>query len=181
MHLADRSPLALASQTLGASVICLRAAGVHQPSETAPQVSEAETCKSLNHGVSQADDDFKDIELNVGVDPLVNRWDTKAIFPESDGDVLDWGGGRLSYGCVRQESDQSTARQNDEENPKLAARGMGKEWHASEQPGKTGEITPFSKAGEDTRIELRSFQERAPAARWQTSVTIGDRITPNAH
>ncbi|MDD2767109.1 MAG: hypothetical protein PHT19_00150 [Methylococcus sp.] len=179
MYFANRPALSSVNKAIAAGAVCLLAACAHQTVETAAP-SEAEICKSLGHVVSQADSDFKDIKLNVVVDPLANRWDTKPIFPGTDCDVLDWGGGRFTYNCVWQESDQTTARENYEENVKLAGRCLGKDWQASEQPGKTGKLSLFSKAGENTQIELRYFQERAPATKWQTSVTIGDRITPDA-
>jgi hypothetical protein len=180
MHRANSPALASANKAISAGIYCLLAtACAHQPTESkAP--SEAEICNSLSYVVGQADSDFKEIKLNVIVDPLVNRWDTKPVFPDTDCDVLDWGGGRLTYNCVWQEGDQATARANYDANVKLAGRCLGAAWHASEQPGKTGQATLFSKAGENTKVELRYFQEREPATKWQTSVTIGDRITPDA-
>lgn len=212
----NRSASSAIVGTLGAGAIGLLAAGcTHQAAPTpaarpsadvgyarqaaqAPVAAEeASICGSLYRVIDQADGDFKDIRLNVAVDPLVNRWDTKPIFPDSDCDVLDWGGGRTTYSCVWPESDQAKARNNYEENIRTARRCLGPDWHSSEQAGKTGKLTVFYKVDDDhgrdrddirdhddrrdddTKIELRYFQERAPSTMWQTSVTIGDRIIPN--
>lgn len=176
----DTTTPAFRIKAVSAGILFLFASAcAHRPDET-QLPSEAEICSSLNYVVSQADSDFKEIRRNVAVDPLVNRWDTKPIFPGTECDVLGWGGGRFTYNCVWQESDQPTAKDNYESNVKLATRCLHTDWRASEQPGKTGRTTLFSKSGTDTKIELRYFQERAPSTLWQTSVTIGDRITPDA-
>ncbi|UZR29495.1 hypothetical protein [Methylococcus mesophilus] len=165
---------------LAGGVLCLFiSACAHQQSEPSPP-TEAEICQSLDYAIKQAASDFKDIRLNVTPDYVMNRWDTKPIFPETDCDVFDWGGGRFTYNCLWKESDQATAKNNYEANVKLGSRCLGPDWHASEQPGKTGQTTIFSKPGSDTKIQLRYFQERAPATLWQTSVSIGRHVTPDA-
>ncbi|CAI8876160.1 protein of unknown function [Methylococcus capsulatus] len=59
---------------------------------SAPSLStEAEICQSLDYAIKQAASDFNDIRLNVTPYYVMNRWDTKPIFPEADCDIFDWG------------------------------------------------------------------------------------------
>lgn len=97
-------------QILAGGVLCLFISGcAHQQSEPSLP-TEAEICQSLDYAIKQAASDFKDIRLNVTPDYVMNRWDTKPIFPETDCDVFDWGGGRFTYNCLWKESDQATAK-----------------------------------------------------------------------
>lgn len=144
---------------------------------------EAEVCTSLQNVIAQADVRFEKLKRTPTMDPLtgVTKWETKPVFSDSQCDVVEWGGGRINFICIWPDGSEAQARQTYQQNVALMGRCLGTSWPQSESRGQTGEAMLFRKSGDATHVVMRYFKPRSgyrPA--WETSLTIGDEVTPDA-
>lgn len=157
--------------------------GCAQHRSPAAQPSDAELCASLQDVVAQADDRFEKLKSTATIGPFsgATKWETKPVFPESQCDVIEWGGGRINYVCIWRQGEESQAREIYRKNASLIGRCLGDTWLRSDVSARTGLGTSFEKAGTKAKVVMRYFRPRAGySSAWETSLTIGDEVTPDA-
>lgn len=140
---------------------------------------DSELCSALRDVVSQADSRFQKLKTTPTIDPLsgTTKWETRPVFPDSQCDVIDWGGGRTNYVCTWQEGEEAQARETYLQNSALMARCLAPEWARSETRGQTGGATVFTRTGSVIQVVMRYFRpRRAFGSTWETSLTIGDEV-----
>ena len=151
------------------------------PARAPATVSEAEICKSLIRVVDQAAARFEGLKGTQVVAANVNQWSVPPVFPDSDCNVYEWGGGRTTFGCDWADTDQTSAAQTYAENAARLRACLGPAWKEQKQSGLTGQASLFSRSSDTTHVVLRYFKPRGPFARnWATSLTVGDNVTPDA-
>lgn len=155
-------------------------AGCQSASTKDSQVSDAKACSMLKNVIAQAGNDFKSLKGTATVDYDHTRWDAAPIMPGTDCDILGWGSGRTNFACTWDKANEATARSDYAGGVSLVKNCLGAEWQTSKPAGQTGEATRFARAGSPTVVELRTYQEKAPASGWQTSLTVGPPINRDA-
>lgn len=148
--------------------------------EPAARPSDAELCASLQDVIAQADSRFQKFKTTPTINPLsgMTKWETKPVFPDSQCDVLEWGGGRINYVCTWHQGNESQARATYLKNSALTERCLLPLWKRSETRGQTGGAAVFTKPGESTQVVMRYFLPRHGfGSAWETSLTIGDEVT----
>ncbi len=150
--------------------------------DTRPQ-SDAEACNELRYVIEQANINFKDIKLGKStrgfMDVLApaDVWDTRSVFPGTDCQIWSWGRGYLHYACIWPMKDEAEARRIYEEKTQLIQACLGSDWTRLEEPGKTGYVSRFNKAGEKATVALRYLSDKeAFSSRWQISLIVGDKV-----
>lgn len=142
--------------------------------------TDAELCASLQEIVGQADTRFQRYKTTQTIDPLsgMAKWETRPVFPDSQCDVLEWGGGRTNYVCTWNQGSEAQARDIYLKNSRLIASCLVPPWTRAETRGQTGGALVFTKAGTSTQVVMRYFMpRRAFGSVWETSLTIGDEVT----
>lgn len=179
MSMPDFSAVRLPAALTGLCVLMLSGCAPHRVAVNTP--SEPEVCASLQDIVAQADVRFAKFKTTPTIDATGTRWETKPVFPESQCEVVEWGGGRINYICTWHEGDESAARETYQQNAALIGRCLGGAWSRSDSRGQTGEAAWFRKGKERTSVVMRYFKPRAGySSWWETSLTIGDDVTPDA-
>lgn len=150
--------------------------------DTHPQ-SEAEACNELRYVVEQANVNFKDIKLaksdRAFTDVLApfDAWDTRPVFRDTECHIWSWGKGYLHYLCMWPMKDEAEARRIYEEKTPLIQTCLGSDWTRVEEAGKTGYVSRFKKAGEETMVALRYLKDKeAYFSHWRISLIVGDKI-----
>jgi hypothetical protein len=171
-------PLRRAIAVSGSLGLSLLSGCAHQPAST-PAPSTAELCAALLDVVAQSDSRFRKFKTTPTINPFsgMTKWETRAVFPDSRCDVLEWAGGRTNYVCTWPEGTEAQSRETYEKNGALMAGCLTQPWVKSEARGQTGGALTFTQHGKPAQVVMRYFKPRGVGQAWETSLTIGDEVS----
>jgi len=171
--------LIMRASALVGGVGLLLLTGCASQQAAAPNPTDAELCASLVDVVAQSETRFRKFKTTPTISPFsgMTKWETRAVFPSSTCDVLEWAGGRTNYVCTWPEGAEAEARATYEKNAGLIAGCLTSPWVKSETRGQTGGATTFTQPGKPTQVVMRYFKPRGVGQAWETSLTIGDEVT----
>ena len=144
-------------------------------------MTDAESCSALKHVVEQSKTDFNTLKDGTRhPDYDHDHWDAKPIFNGAECDVIKWGSRGSNFVCNWEKDNEQAAKKDYASGLATIESCLSKEWTSSPIAGAKGEAKRFAKAGETTVIDVRVYQERAPANGWLTGVSVGPAINRDA-
>ena len=152
-----------------------------QSTKPTPEATPEQTCATLKNVLSHADNDFAEIKTRQIISPMVDIWESKNIFPDSDRcQIWHWGKGRVNYTCLWDEKSAAAAKAKYDQYRPVVARCLGSSWRANEVKTAAGFQTLFLKEGDPVGVSMRYFEDhRSLGKGWWTSLIIGSELKVN--